>query len=88
VRGVLAEELTLFFASRGAGRLLWPVLAGSSRLVLASVGGWMAIRWLDGGLPALFGVMALAFVVYGLAVALAVKSGAWRAVAPRDRSGS
>jgi putative MATE family efflux protein len=80
--GFFGLGLALYFASQGAGRLLWPVLAGFSRLVIASAGGWIAIRWLGGGLPALFGVMALAFVVFGITVMLAVKSGAWRMPTP------
>ncbi len=75
--------LALYFASQGAGRLLWPVLAGFSRLIVATVGGWMAIHWFGGGLTALFAVMALAFVVFGITLALAVRSGAWRRATPR-----
>lgn len=86
--GFFGLGLALYFASQGAGRLLWPVLAGFSRLVIASVGGWIAIRWVGGGLPALFGVMALAFVVFGITVMMAVKSGAWRLATPRAGGGS
>jgi putative MATE family efflux protein len=85
--GFFGLGLALYFASQGAGRLLWPVLAGFSRLIIASVGGWLAIRWFGGGLPALFGVMALAFVVFGITVTLAVKSGAWRRATPRAGGG-
>ncbi len=80
--GFFGLGLALYFASQGAGRLLWPVLAGFSRLVIASVGGWLAIRGFGGGLPALFGVMALAFVVFGITVAFAVRSGAWHRATP------
>lgn len=76
--GFFGLGLALYFASQGAGRLLWPVLAGFSRLLIASVGGWMAIHWFSGGLPALFGTMALAFVVFGITLTVAVRSGAWR----------
>jgi putative MATE family efflux protein len=79
--GFFGLGLALYFASQGAGRLLWPVLAGFSRLLIASIGGWLVIRWTGGGLPALFGVMALALVVFGITLALAVKSGAWRRAA-------
>ena len=51
---------------------MWPILAGFSRLVIASVGGWLAIHWFGGGLTALFGVMALALVVFGITVTGAV----------------
>jgi Na+-driven multidrug efflux pump len=32
--------LCLFFASQGAGKMLWPVLAGSVRFAVIAVGGW------------------------------------------------
>ena len=76
--GFFGLGLALYFASQGAGRLLWPVLAGFSRLVIASVGGWLAIHWFGGGLIALFAVMALAFVVFGCILALGVRSGGFR----------
>jgi MATE family, multidrug efflux pump len=76
--GFFGLGLALYFASQGAGRLLWPLLAGFSRLVLAAAGGWVAIHWLGGGLPALATVMALAFVAFGATLAAAVSAGAWR----------
>ena len=48
--GFFGAGLALYFASQGAGRLLWPLLAGFTRLVTAAVGGWLATRWLGGGL--------------------------------------
>lgn len=32
--------MALYFASQGAGRLLWPLLANLTRLVVAAGGGW------------------------------------------------
>jgi hypothetical protein len=46
-------------------------------------GGWLAIHWFGGGLPALFTAIAVALVVYGTMVAGAVKAGAWREKIPR-----
>jgi putative MATE family efflux protein len=71
--------LALYFASQGAGRLLWPLLAGFLRLGVAAGGGFLATRLLGGGLASLFAVIALALVVFGSTVALAVRGGAWRA---------
>jgi putative MATE family efflux protein len=85
VYGFFGLGLALYFASQGAGRLLWPIVAGFSRLVIASVGGWLAIHWFGGGLMALFGVMALALVVFGIIVTGAVRSGAWRRATPPAR---
>jgi putative MATE family efflux protein len=78
VYGFFGLGLALYFASQGAGRLLWPLMAGFTRLLIAAVGGWLAISWLGGGLPALFGAVALSMVVFGVTVATAVRRGAWR----------
>lgn len=82
--GFFGLGLALYFASQGAGRLLWPLLAGFGRLAVASIGGWIALRWFGGGLTALFGVMALALVVFGIIPTMAVRSGAWRRKQPPD----
>lgn len=57
--------------------LLWPLVAGFVRMVIAAVGGWIAIHWLGGGLAALSVTIALAFVVFGLTVTFAVSGRAW-----------
>ena len=76
--GFFGLGLALYFASQGAGRLAWPLLAGFTRLLIAAIGGWLASRWLGGGLAGVFAAMALALVVFGSTVGLAVKLGAWR----------
>ena len=76
--GFFGLGLALYFASQGAGRLAWPLAAGAIRLSIAAIGGWIAIRWLGGGLPGLFGAMALALLVFGSTTAAAVRAGAWR----------
>jgi putative MATE family efflux protein len=77
--GFFGAGLALYFASQGAGRLLWPLLAGFTRLVTAAVGGWLATRWLGGGLGGIFAAMAAALVVFGIINVTAVRLGAWRA---------
>jgi Na+-driven multidrug efflux pump len=77
--GFFGAGLALYFASQGAGRLLWPHLAGFTRLVIASAGGWLAARWLGGGLDGLYVAMAAALVVLGAMNVAAVRLGAWRA---------
>jgi putative MATE family efflux protein len=76
--GFFGLGLALYFASQGAGRLLWPLVAGFVRLMLAALGGWAAVHWLGGGLSALSVVIALAFVMFGITLVSAVKGGAWR----------
>jgi putative MATE family efflux protein len=70
--------LALYFASQGAGRLRWPVVASVTRLLLATSGGWAVLALAGGGLAALFAAMALALVAYGGLTAWAVRAGAWR----------
>jgi MATE family, multidrug efflux pump len=84
--GFFGAGLALYFASQGAGRLLWPLLAGFTRLVIAAAGGWLATRWLEGGLSGIFAAMAAALVVFGIVNVAAIQLGAWRARDGRRRS--
>lgn len=70
--------IALYFASQGAGRMLWPVLAGSARFLIAVVGGFVLLRYFDGTLAGLFTVIGCAMLVYGTATAAAVKWSAWK----------
>jgi putative MATE family efflux protein len=74
--GFFGLGLALYFASQGAGRLLWPLLAGLVRLVTAVGGGWVLLR-LTGSVAALFAALSLGLVLYGVILAAAVRSGAW-----------
>src|SRR5205814_1978248 len=62
--GFFGLGLSLYFASQGAGRLLWPLLGGMLRMLIAAGGGWLAWR-LTGSLDWLFAALSLALVVYG-----------------------
>jgi putative MATE family efflux protein len=77
--GFFGLGLALYFASQGAGRLLWPLLAGMMRLLIAAGGGWVVMHWFAGGLPALFIAIAVALTFFGITVAVAVQAGAWAA---------
>jgi len=74
--GFFGLGLSLYFASQGAGRLFWPLLAGLLRLVVAVGGGWLAL-YLGGSLGWVFVALGAALVLYGLTVAGAVGSGVW-----------
>ena len=76
VYGFFGLGLSLYFASQGAGRLLWPLLAGLLRLLIAVGGGALVLR-LTGSLTMMFAMLALALAAYGVMVALAVRSGVW-----------
>ena len=74
--GMLGLALSLYFASQGAGRLLWPLIGNLTRLAIAGLGGWLALRW-SGGLTSVFLAQSLALVAFGLINAAAVAGGSW-----------
>lgn len=74
--GFFGLGLALYFASQGAGRLLWPLIASAVRLVIGVGGGWMVLRF-TGSLDGLFGALTVALIVYGVLVAGAIASGVW-----------
>ncbi len=84
--GLFGLGMGLYFASQGAGRLLWPLLANMARLVIAALGGWVALR-LGGGLALVFAALAVALAAFGLINAAAVASGAWFGRGPKTKSG-
>jgi putative MATE family efflux protein len=76
VYGVFGLGMALYFASQGAGKLLWPLLANLVRLAIAAAGGFLALRW-SGELSYVFVALAAALAAFGLINAVAVASGAW-----------
>jgi len=76
VYGFFGGGLALYFASQGAGRVGWAMLAAVLRVVIAAGGGWLAVTML-GGSVGLFVVVAAALVIYGLANVVTVASGVW-----------
>lgn len=74
--GLFGLGLALYFASVGAGRLLWPLLANLTRLAIAGGGGWLALHW-GGDVSHVFLALSAALVVFGLMNAAAVAGGAW-----------
>jgi putative MATE family efflux protein len=74
--GLYGLGMALYFASQGAGRLLWPLLANLTRLVIAAGGGWLALR-AGGDLTHVFLALSVALTAFGLINAAAVASGAW-----------
>jgi putative MATE family efflux protein len=70
--------LTLYFASQGAGKVLGPVLAGTLRLAIVLVGGWL-LTVTDAPEWAYFALVGLAMAAYGLATAGAVWGTPWGA---------
>ena len=70
--------LSLYFASQGAGRMAWPVLATILRMVLA-VGGALLLAFVFGlGLQGIYIAAGAGMVAYGVMIAAGLKLGAWR----------
>jgi putative MATE family efflux protein len=76
VYGFFGLGLVLYFASQGAGRLLWPVMGNVLRLAVAAGCGWLALHW-GGTLAHVFFMQSVALVVYGLVNAGSIAGGAW-----------
>jgi Na+-driven multidrug efflux pump len=77
----------LYFASQGAGRLLWPWLANMARLVVAAGGGWLALRF-GGNVSSVFLALAVSpWVCSGPSMRrqLRVAPGWWRGVRREER---
>ncbi|ABD06383.1 MATE efflux family protein [Rhodopseudomonas palustris HaA2] len=68
--------VTLYFASQGAAKVGGPVLAATARLLLVAIGGTALIT---SGAPAsaLFALVLVAMVVYGLGTAAAIHLTRW-----------
>ncbi|MDO8386754.1 MAG: MATE family efflux transporter [Polaromonas sp.] len=86
--GFFGLGLALYFASQGAGRLLWPVIGNMARLAVAVAGGWLALRW-NSGLSGVFVAQGVALVIYGVINTWAIAGGAWfgRVGWPRSTAG-
>lgn len=70
--------LSLYFASQGAGAMLWPVAATVLRILIAVVGALALAFGVGMGLTGVYAAAALAMVAYGASIAVALGAGAWR----------
>jgi putative MATE family efflux protein len=80
--GIFGFGMLLYFAGQGAGRVLWPVLAGTVRLIVAAVVGWIIVTHFGGGLHALFITVAAASIAFGAITAAALWLRGWDRGAP------
>jgi putative MATE family efflux protein len=75
--GFVGLGMLLYFAGQGARHVTWPVLAGTLRLTIVAVGGWIAVKIYHTDLPLLFAVVALASAAFGTVTALAMRLQSW-----------
>jgi putative MATE family efflux protein len=71
VYGAVGLGMMLYFASQGAGRVLWPFLAGTVRMVVAALGGWLVVTALAAGPAGLFATVAAAALAFASICAIA-----------------
>jgi putative MATE family efflux protein len=76
--GLVGLGMMLYFSGQGAGRVFWPVMAGTARLVVAGIGGWLIVARFGLGLPPLFAAVACAAIAFGGITAIAAWLGPWR----------
>ena len=74
--GFYGLGFALYFASQGAGRLLWPLLAGLLMLLVATDGGWLMLR-ATGSERWLLAALAVGLVLYGILILVSILRGAW-----------
>jgi Na+-driven multidrug efflux pump len=75
--GLYGFGLALFFASRGAGRMFWPLAGSVVRLVIVAVGGWVCVHVLQTSASGFFSVVAISLAAYGVIIAGAIRFGSW-----------
>jgi putative MATE family efflux protein len=75
--GFIGLGLLIYFASQGAGTILWPFLAGTLRLLIAAVLGWVAVTRFNVSLSVLFALVAGSSIAYALISAAALAGRGW-----------
>ncbi|WP_326540085.1 MATE family efflux transporter [Pseudorhodoferax sp.] len=75
--GLFGLGLALFFASQGAGRMLWPLVGSLARLSVVAVGGWICVGWLQAPASAFYTVVAASLALYAAIIAAAIRFGGW-----------
>jgi len=74
--------LALYFASQGAGRMIWPVISSLSRMAGALALALILTTYTNMGVEGIFAAIGCAMLAYGLIIALAIWRGGWREEKP------
>lgn len=80
--GFFGLGLALYFASQGAGRMVWPVISSLGRMAVALAGALILTGQTDLGVTGIFAAIGGAMLVYGAIIALAVRFGGWTEAGP------
>jgi hypothetical protein len=74
--------MALYFASQGAGRVTWPLIASFVRLAMVVAGGWWWVTVRHGSLDGFFAVIAASYAALGAINLAAFATGAsWKRAA-------
>jgi putative MATE family efflux protein len=86
--GLYGFGMALYFASQGAGKVLWPLFAGFVRMVVATAGGWYWVAVHHGSINGLYWWMAASLCLYGAVNAVAFAKGlSWGHAGSSARAG-
>ena len=66
----------MYFSSQGAAKVGGPVIAGTIRLLMVGVGGWVLVS-IGAASWTLFALVSAAMVAYGVSTVVAVKVTRW-----------
>lgn len=70
--------LSLYFASQGAGTVVWPVVATILRFIVAAGMAAAGVHWFHMGLGFACACIAAGMILYGVVTAASLRLGAWR----------
>jgi putative MATE family efflux protein len=73
--GFFGLGMALYFASQGAGKVSWPLIAGVARMLVATAGGWYWVAVHHGSITGLYWFMAASLCLYGIVNATAFATG-------------
>lgn len=75
--GFFGLGLALYFASQGAGRMVWPVISSLARIAIALIGAVILVNVTSLGVNGIYAAIGIAMLVYGSVISLAIWRGAW-----------
>jgi MATE family, multidrug efflux pump len=78
----LGFGFVISFAAQGAGRAMWPLVASSTRILIAAGGGWLAVTAFGAGMAGLAAMVTASLVAYATVCAIVMLS---PAIWGRDR---
>jgi len=78
----LGLGLALYFASQGAGRMIWPVISSLSRMAVALVGALILTTYTNMRVEGIFAAIGCSMLAFGLIIALAIRRSGWTTEKP------